>query len=376
VAAAAGEPTITAALDSGPPGLTVGVSGTSFQAGTTYGLCLLPRDQDKCGYAGSDLGSFTADASGNIPAGTQFRVPGVLAGSYLLIATAPGTAAFVATTPFGVTAPTLSVDPNAGPGGLTVTVAGSGYGPAAAYSLCIVPSGTPQCGGIGIPLGDVTADGSGSLPGGTTVTIPGQLAATYDIGVMLKGGALPNLLVTTPFVEVAPTVLLNPVGGPGGTIATITGAGLAPGGHYTVCIVPSGTNQCGGAGTDLVGFVADAAGAIPAGTTMTIPAGDPGDLPVGVVLDDSTAFLLGSVTFSRTTGTPPPPASTSGAGPSGGAASGTPAVAASSVPSSAPGASDVSSGGMLLWILVVLLIVAVLIGGLVLSRRRRSAQSE
>jgi hypothetical protein len=368
-------PTIATAVDSGPPGLTLGISGAQFQAGTTYGLCLLPPDKVQCGYFGSDLGSFTADAGGSVPAGTRIRVPGVLAGSYHLVATAPGTAAIVAATVFSVTAPTLSLDPPAGPGGLVVAVTGSGYGPAAVYSLCIVPSGAVQCGGAGILLGDVTADGSGNLPAGTTVTIPGQLADSYDIGVMLKGAALPNLITTEPFVEVGPTIALGPATGPGGTTAILTGAGLAPGGRYTVCIVPPAATRCGGAGTNLASFTADSSGAIPAGMTVTIPVGDPGAYPVGILLNDSTPFLLGSVTFARTAGTAPPatppgePTAAPGATP---AAAGSGGLA-SPAPSAAPAASDQGSGGTILWILVVLAIIAVIVVGLVVSRRRGPA---
>ncbi|HJW21851.1 MAG TPA: hypothetical protein VJ506_05420 [Candidatus Limnocylindrales bacterium] len=370
---AAGEATIATAVESGPAGLTVDVSGTGFQPGATYGLCLLPPEQVQCGYGGSDLGSFTADAGGNVPGGTRIRVPGVLAGSYRLVATAPGTAAIVASTAFGVIAPSLALDSQAGPGGLVVTVTGSGYGPSAAYTLCIVPTGTPQCGGVGIVLGDVTADGSGTLPDGTKVTIPGQLPATYDVGVMLKGAALPNLIASEPFVEVAPTIAINPASGPGGTTATVTGAGLAPGATYVVCIAPPAASQCGGSGIDLTGFTADAGGAIPDGTSVVIPTGDPGDYPVGIVLDRSAPFLLGSVTFSRTAGTAPPAIATAGpTGPAGSPAGTSPGPPASSVPT-VPASADQGPGAFLPLILVALAIVAVIAVGVVLLRRRLQA---
>lgn len=371
-AATPAPPTIMPAVDAGPPGLAVPLTGDHFNAGTTYGLCLQPSGATaNCGYAGSDLGSFTADAGGNVPAGARFEVPNVLAGTFQVLATAPGTAEVVAAAPFSVTSPSLALDSNAGPAGLVVTVSGTGYGPGAAYILCIAATGAPQCGGAGIDLGRVTADASGALPAGTTVTIPGQLPASYTIGIRLDAGGIPYLIATVPFVEVSPTMLLNPAGGPGGTLATITGAGLAPGAKYVVCIVAPAQSQCGGAGTNLGAFTADAGGAVPAGTTVVIPLGDPGDYPVGILLADSQPFLIGSVTFSRTAGTAPPVSSTGPSAPGDSSPALSPAAASPS-PSAAPASSEQGGGGPIVWILLALGIVAIIVIGLVLARRRQS----
>lgn len=373
-AATPAPPTIVPAVESGPPGLTVTLSGDHFVAGTTYGLCLQPSGATaNCGYAGSDLGSFTADGTGAVPAGAHFVIPNVLAGTFQLQATAPGTAATVAAAPFGVTSPTLALDSNAGPAGLLVAVSGTGYGPGASYILCIAAARAPQCGGVGIDLGHVMADASGSLAAGTTVTIPGQLPASYEIGIRLDAGGIPYLIATVPFVEVSPTMLLNPASGPGGTVATVTGAGLTPGANYVVCIVPPAQSQCGGAGTNLGTFTADAGGAIPAGTTVVIPSGDPGGYPVGLVLADSQPFLIGSVTFARTAGTAPPVWSTGPSTP-GDSAPGSSSAASSPAPSAAPASSEQGSGGSIVWILVALGIVAIIVVGLVLARRRHTRE--
>ncbi len=369
---AAAGPALAASVESGPPGLSVAVSGSGYEADTAYALCLLAADQTQCGSGALEVGSFTADSSGAIPPGSQFRVPGVVAGSYLLVTVGGtgGAGAFAATAPFDVTAPTLSVDPQAGPAGITVAVTGSGYAPSTAYSLCLVPNGTPTCGKAGIALGDVTTDGSGALPTGTTVRIPGQAQATYAVGALVKGAAVPTLIVTAPFVEISPTIALNPPSGPGGTTVTITGAGLAPGAAYTFCLISQAATACGAASADLGGFTADATGAVPDGATLTIPAGDAGDVSLGIRLDGSTPVLLGSVTFSRTAGTAPP-SSPPGDSTSAQDAS-TPGIdgSGSPAPAGVPAALDLGPGGPTTWVLVALAVVAVLAVGLILTRRR------
>src|SRR5262245_2190538 len=93
---------------SGPPGTVVGIPGDGFAAGNTYGLCILPSDQVQCGYYGVELGSFAADPAGRVPSGVSGRIPNLLAGSFHIVATAPGTGAIVAGTAFTVARPGLT----------------------------------------------------------------------------------------------------------------------------------------------------------------------------------------------------------------------------------------------------------------------------
>jgi hypothetical protein len=361
--------TIAVSPTSGPPGLRVTISGSGYSSGTTYGLCILPAGKTKCGYEGANLiggvpsEQFTAAADGTIPSGTAGIIPDLVAGAYRVVSTAPSTGFIVASADFTVTAPTFALNPTAGPGGTTVSVSLSGAAANTTYTICSSPKDSGGCIGTGILLGDVTTDASGSVASGTTVVLPGQLPATYQIGVYLANGNN-TFLASVAFQEVAPTFSLGASSGQEGAAIPVTGSGFVPGVKYLVCLFTADATSCGG-GVNLVGFQADASGAIPAGVNATIPANQTGQRRIGVTTETQPWYLASSP-FEVLAGTAPPPTPT-GAPP----AALTPGVqTAAPAPSAAPTGSEGSGGFGVPLILVAILAVVLIAAGFWFSRRR------
>jgi len=373
-AAAAATPrpvTISVAPASGPPGLPVAISGTGYAAGTTYGLCILPAGKTKCGYEGANLiggapaEQFTAGTDGTIPAGTTGTIPDLVAGSYRVVSTAPGTGFIVASADFTVTAPTFALTPASGPAGLQAAVSLTGAAPGARYTICASAKDATGCGGTGILLGDVTTDAAGGAPAGTTVVIPGQLPATYQVGIYLANSN--NVfLASVAFVETAPTFALAASSGPVGSVVGVSGTGYAPGAKYAVCLFTADATSCGG-GINLVGFTADASGAIPSGLVATIQGSQSGPARIGVVTDGGAAvFYLVSAPFEVLAGTPAPTV------PAAASAAATPGLATvAPAPSAATTASDAGTGSGVPWLLLVILFLLILAAAFWWSRRRR-----
>lgn len=369
VAGAAALITISVSPTSGAPGQTFTISGSGYAAGTTYGLCILPADKGKCGFDGADIAapsSFAAAAGGVIPTGTSGRVPNLLAGAYKVASFAPD-GVIIATTPFTVTAPVLSIVPTSGASGTKATLTLSGGAPNTSYTVCADPLDVPACGGVGIEMGDFTTDASGVFPAGTVVRIPDQLPATYHIGIHIQNGGA-TLIATADFVETAPTITLGISGGPAGTVITVTGTGFAPGATYQLCLVSGDANQCGGAGTILGGFEAGPTGAIPDGLTVTAPAANPAADLVGVLLVDSAPWLLASAPFALGAGTAVPAVTPPTQTPASTPVAATPTPA----PSSAPAGAE-SGGGTFPWVLLVILLIVVVALAFWYSRRRRES---
>ncbi len=366
---------ITIAVDpiAGAPGQVVAISGGGYASGTTYGMCILPAGKTKCGYEGANLvggvtaEQFAAAADGTIPAGTTAVIPDLLAGAYRIVSTAPGTGAIAASTPFTVTAPTLSISPTSGAAGTVATLTLGGGAPNTSYTVCAVPADQAACGYVGIALGNVTTDSAGAFPSGTTVKVPGQLAATYHVGVFLANSN-PTLIAFAEFAETAPTLTLSGSTGQAGAVLTAAGAGYAPGGVYTICLAGAADASCGG-GMNLVGFTADPSGSIPAGVAVTLPARDPGAYRIGVVLDQSTPWYLAFVPFQVAAGTAPPATSA----PAETTAATAPATAAPA-PSAAPARTESGSGGVPLVVIAILLLLALALAFWFARRRREPAK--
>jgi WD40 repeat protein len=206
--------TLSIAPGSGPTGLFVTFSGSGYFPGATYQVCVGAFGNASCGFQYTSaayattidelatLGSFTADSSGNIPAGTRMAIPDLFGRSYSLGVAREGENVFFVSEPFTVRSPTLSIGVVTTVPRVNVTLTGTGYAPLTTYTVCMVPVGTVDCGYTGdreetppgIYIGTFTADSNGSIPSGTKVMIPLLPPGQESIGVFMPSGGF--ILIT------------------------------------------------------------------------------------------------------------------------------------------------------------------------------------
>ena len=169
-------PTIVLTPTSGPAGLVVTVNGNNF-APADYGL--------GCTIAGTAVAALpvpacTVSGSGTLTA-SSFTVDTVAPGAYTITVTGNsgdfGQATFVVST----ASPTITLTPNSGPAGITVTVTGSGFAPADAAAACTFSPAS-----VAILIG-CTVTASGSLTG-SSFTVGNVAAGTYTIRVQGSTG--------------------------------------------------------------------------------------------------------------------------------------------------------------------------------------------
>jgi len=208
----------------GPSGLLVALSGSGYFPGAQYQVCVGAFANKSCGllFRSADydttidefaiMGSFTADSSGNIPAGTKMAVPDLFERNYSMGVVQNGGYSFFVSAQFRVVAPTLSVNATAVPPNGYVKLAGSGYAPSITYTVCMVPAGTFDCGYTGdreeTPpgwhLGTFKADGNGNIPDGVVVRLPGIPAGgQFEVGVFSPSGGY--ILISLAEFTLAPT---------------------------------------------------------------------------------------------------------------------------------------------------------------------------
>lgn len=85
-------PTISVGVVTVPASSDVTVTGRGYAPSTTYTVCLVPLGTVDCGYSGDreetppgwHLGTFTADANGNVPSGTKVTTPNLPTGQYVV----------------------------------------------------------------------------------------------------------------------------------------------------------------------------------------------------------------------------------------------------------------------------------------------------
>ncbi|MFF3026037.1 hypothetical protein [Microbacterium sp. NPDC057944] len=236
----------------------------------------------------------TSDASGNLPAGTCVPIPaGTPEGDYTVVGTDPNGAEITdtITVEIGALTPTLSVTSPAPAGGDT-TVTSGGWNPTSQVSLQLTdPAGDP----IGAPV-LVMTDADGDVPTGTTVTIPaGSPAGTYTV----VGTDLDDNTVSAPLEVYSPTLDAQSPVAPGDCTA-ITSGGWLPNSPVSFQLTDGGGTAIGAA----LPVTTDAAGDVPAGTCLTIPAATPeGDYPV-VGTDGNGAEVTDTVTVDDAALTP------------------------------------------------------------------------
>jgi hypothetical protein len=94
--------------------------------------------------------------------------------------------------------PSLSLSPSSGPAGAVVTLSGQGYHADGGYVYCLstAVSSNPPC--IVATEGSFTADGSGNIPSGTTLTVPSGTGSESYYVIVYSGWPL-VIAASAPF---------------------------------------------------------------------------------------------------------------------------------------------------------------------------------
>jgi hypothetical protein len=218
---------ITVAPTQGPSGVTVTVSGTGFTPGVTVTTTISSGASiTSCGATVSGSGTFTCLVT---ITGSASTTP------YTVTATGSDGGNDYTEAAFTITTPTVTLTPDRGPSGVSVTVAGTGFTPGATITTTISTGAS-----IGTCSATVTGTGtfscsvtiSSSTAGGYTVTATGS-DGSFDVG-------------TATFTVTSPAITLTPSQGPSGAAITVSGTGFTPGATITTTIGSGATiTSCG-----------------------------------------------------------------------------------------------------------------------------------
>ena len=194
---------------SGPIGQPITVSGGGFAANSrliaTFGGAQVPF-------------VFTTDGSGNIPPNAIFNVPqGTTAGNKTV--TIVDSKFNYASANFTVTTPNVTLNPQTGPDGTTVTLTGSNF--IANSTIALTFDGNPMVSSPSAVSANATGSFSVTFTPSTTVGIKQVLASD---GVNSVNSSF----------TVIPSIVTTPKNGLTGTPVTISGQGFAPNSIVTV----------------------------------------------------------------------------------------------------------------------------------------------
>lgn len=285
--------TISLSPSSGSVGTRVTVTGVGFKASTavtfTFEGSSVASTPSPCETNGS--GAFTCSfvAAGNIGAD--------------MVQATDGTNSPVAI--FTVTSPSIGATPSSGPFGATVTITGSGLVPGQTYTYCVSLDYLCEL------SGSFVADSQGGVPAGTTFqAVSGEFCVFFLTGC--EGNVIGGTVYTTVssaqfqvgvfyFTYTYQTVAFEPYGfaAPGTQVQVSAGPGsFVPGVTYGLCLFPvSEVNNppyigyCDASQS----FVPTSTGAIPAGTTFTVPNVPAGQYYLGITLGTGDNLLPGYI---------------------------------------------------------------------------------
>jgi len=208
-------PTITLDHYWGYPGQTITVSGGNFtKTGTVriyFGTITAPVA--------------TTTASGGVISIT-FDVPSVLPSTYTVRAMDVATTCN-ATKSFTVPAPSITLSPDGGPPGTTVTVSGGNF----------TLNGAVRIYFDGTSVKNVTATAAGAIPAATTFNVPSVALGTYTV----KATDVSTGYNATATFDVGPVIWIAPTSGPVGKQVTVTGAGFTFNGTVKIYFNSTGT---------------------------------------------------------------------------------------------------------------------------------------
>jgi hypothetical protein len=301
-------PSITLSPTSGMPGTGITISGSAFTP-STAGWVWFDSNGDSVRDATEPQVSVTATAAGAIPSGTTLAIPTVNPGIYQVRADIPSGGSVEAAANFTVPPiPSITLSPTSGASSTVITITGSGFVPNTAGWVWFDSDGDSVI-DVTEPQASVITTGAGAIPGGIILTVPAVVPGTYGIRADIPSGA--PVEASTSFTVPSPSITLSPTSGVPGTVITITGSGFAISTAGWVWFDSDGSGALD-PGEPWVAATTTAAGAIPAGIILTVPAVIPStylvwaDIPVGVPVEAAASFTVPSpsITLSPTSGVP------------------------------------------------------------------------
>jgi hypothetical protein len=169
--------TLTVNPNTGPVGTVVTATGSGFGNGLAVRIY----------FNGSLVTTTTSSSTGTI--NTTFTVPAVVPGNYTVTAASSFAATSTQFSVVNAPAPAISLSPTSGPSGTVVTVSGSGFG--ASQTAIIYFNG--------VQVGTTTTTAAGTLPAGTTFTVPSIANGSYTVTVSTatRSASAPFTVATT-----------------------------------------------------------------------------------------------------------------------------------------------------------------------------------
>ncbi len=239
---------VTLSPNSGPVGSSVTVAGTGFPASASL-TAKWNAGSTICSTTSASDGSFSCSPATVPPSSSGPNIVGVYNGGTFV-----ASATFTVTTSFSLSQPD-------GPVGTVVALEGYGFSSETTYDDCLQATQSA----CSSSTNSFTALSNGSIPAGTSLTIPVSSApGSYYVDVSYEG----SYVISAPFTVTSESLVLNPTSGSVGSNITLTGAGYVPSSSYQYCFVV-GIESCLSNATSLT---STAGGDIPAATTLTVPA--------------------------------------------------------------------------------------------------------
>jgi len=203
--------------------------------------------------------------------------------------------------------PCAAITPNTGHIGSVITVSGNGFQPETFYDIQVSTVAL-----AGTVYGTFKTLSDGTIPSGTTFTVPAGMATGDLVRIFFQGtlnlaaNTVVNVVNTSgqpedaaadqvnqPALTLNPFIVINPTYGAVATVITITGVGFLPG--VTYWIFWDKANQFSNPNPKTQ-FAADVNGNVPSGVTITVPSGaSTGDHMIDVTNPAGAGGAWGSV---------------------------------------------------------------------------------
>jgi len=225
-------PAITLTPSSGPVGISVTISGTGFTPSTSVNIYFagLPW---ATGISTDTFGAFSI---------TQTLTFDYLPGSYGV--TVADTAGRSASAIFTITAPSITLTPNASVAGDTITIRGEGFAPDATVQISssALSGAYPMVNqrSTATTGTDIQAQVACDTTGAFTATFPAPYSSTGTQTITARNIAYSNSFATATLTTQlnVPAITLTPTSGPVGTVVTITGSGFGGNSLVTITQTP------------------------------------------------------------------------------------------------------------------------------------------